>query len=161
MLAGVLAVAAVFGIMSGFALWRFVRAPRPDWRNVPGYAAVRCFAPREVTPEDVGLALRLALASLDRPGLWDSAQLRAVVSRLDIYVRSTNEWVDGWGRNVAGSQIGRTLVVGRDLAALCHEVAHLAELVLEGVEDAGHLRWNERGIRAAETDYHRRLRGDA
>ena len=157
-LALVAAAALVAGLL-WFSLWRWAQAPRVNWQPVPGHPGARCAVPDGVTPANVGRALELALEALADLGPWDAARLQVVAAPLDVYVMGADVWTDGWGRRVAGAQVGRTLTVGKNLAALAHELAHLAEAVLEGAVDERHLGWEARGIRAAEADYQRRLAG--
>jgi hypothetical protein len=56
---------------------------------------------------------------------------------------------------VAGLSSGTTIDVGRDLAALCHELAHTCEYLEGGraKQDDAHTTWGKRGIQRAVDEF--------
>lgn len=92
-----------------------------------------------VTPEEIATRLRLAMDCLDEhwPAGWPAAPVRGIA----VVVRSETEWTDAYGRRVAGLAYPAQgiMVVGADLAALCHELVELLYWRLEGGEC-----WHER-----------------
>lgn len=77
-----------------------------------------------------------------------------VASKAYIYVRSDLVWTDAYGRKVSGLLQGRWIIVGNDMAALAHELAHLNDMELgDGrtwmePEEEAHARWLQDGTRA-------------
>jgi hypothetical protein len=57
--------------------------------------------------------------------------------------------------------VGHILQVGKSLSALCHEMAHLCELVLDNEVDDEHKTWDVDGITAAITEYQKWLQHQA
>lgn len=95
-------------------------------------------------------ALILAVACLR--GIWADAE--AALAGARIYVKLQDTWIDGVGRRVAGLALyDGTLVVGANLEALCHELAHLCERKIDRTEDFDHARWEARGIERAIANY--------
>lgn len=87
---------------------------------------------------------------------------RPLLADVRIFVMPENEWTDDWGRRVAGLQNDRNIVIGRDFAALCHELAHRHETLVHGpqpVNQKDHAHWAERGYNAAVDEYHAWLLG--
>lgn len=150
--------AVVFASLIGYAVFRWAGSPRVEWVPVPGFKGAKCRVPPGVSPGLVAAMLDRATISLMLHGPWNAAKVTALVnSDIHVYVMDSDAWVDLWGRPISGSQVGHTLAVGRNLAALCHELAHLAESVLDGAVDESHEKWPSRGIRAAEADYESKL----
>lgn len=104
---------------------------------------------------ELGRAVGLAFDELNR--IWELGALIKAINGVHIIVKAENDWVDGYGRHVGGLQLDDTVAVGADLSALLHELAHLAELKIDGVVDDQHARWNARGISAADEAFRRRL----
>ena len=69
---------------------------------------------------------------------------------LRVMVRPEVRWAYG-SQTVAGLTFveDRSLIVGCDLAALCHELAHLVQWDVEGREEYGHETWTLRGVTQA------------
>lgn len=147
------ALGAVFGIVVPWL------KAQPVYRVVPLLPAV------EVT----GVANEALLASaithavdeLAAFGVWRRYEIEATVLRgVRVCVRSEVRWNDG-GQVVAGLMLkeSRTLVVGCDLAALCHELAHLVQWDIERREEFGHETWTVRGITSAVDAWQAWLKG--
>lgn len=132
---------------AGVALWRVLSA-RVPWQPLPG---TTCWyvAPASVPPE----VLRAAL--LRATGLLETrAGLRCEWTGLRIFVVDGSAWVDEYGRHIAGETTSPdALYVLRDLRALCHELAHVAELRATGTTDATHATWATNGVQRAIDAY--------
>jgi len=110
----------------------------------------------EVDAHRLEAAFARALISLDYR-VATVVRARVLLADVRIFVMPENEWTDDWGRRVAGLQNDRNIVVGRDFAALCHELAHRHETLVHGpqpVNQKDHAHWAERGYNAAVDEYH-------
>lgn len=104
-------------------------------------------------------ALTLALAHLAK--VWPPEKLYTVLDNVHINVAPGPRWKNALGDTVAGEAFPgvSTVVIGNDLAALAHELAHLMESGLgRAPVNEGHINWVERGIRAAVDAYEAELR---
>lgn len=105
---------------------------------------------------ELGHAVGLALDELAR--IWEMVALIKAINGVHIIVKATPDWTDGFGRHVGGEELpGDTIAVGSDLTALLHELAHLAERKLDGLEDATHAGWAAKGITLADVTFRQRL----
>jgi hypothetical protein len=132
------------------------RAEAAQWSpllTVAG-AMVRATDPAEV--KRVDLALARALDSLQEFGPWKQGKQEAL-AKLRVIVNPVESWKDSTGQWVAGQTYFTTVTVGVSLAALCHEVAHVLEIALDGASDDTHRTWVARGITAATDDYARKM----
>jgi hypothetical protein len=149
--------AILTGIAAGL-VWLAAQAwysSHPDWKPLPGRRGQWCstVTPCPVTPEFIAEALTQAEGCLLRFSSIPAANVQTAGATVQIQVRATTSWVDAWGRKVAGLQIRRAVAVGPDLAALCHEVAHLAEAQYGGATDESHVSWTGNGALAAIDAY--------
>jgi len=130
--------------------WQVWRSSRPSWAPLPGrpgqWASTEAICP--VSPERIAAALGEAEWALMHHSRIPVARIIEAGSRAQVYVHGSPEWLDAWSRQVAGLQIGTALAVGSDLAALCHELAHLAKS-LEGDAQENHAGWALDGTLAA------------
>lgn len=150
---GVILTVVAAGIAwTGFQAWH---SSHPDWKPLPGRPGqwASTVSPCPVTPEFIAEALTQAEKCLLRFSNIPSANIMSAGAIAQIQVRATTSWVDAWGRKVGGLQIQRALAVGCDLMALCHELAHLAEIQYGGVPDENHVNWTGRGVFAAIDAY--------
>lgn len=112
-------------------------------------------APSDVTAHDVQAHLDMAVQCLIERTHWTAAQFAVVCPRVRVLVRKEVQWKRlGDGLLIAGCQEGNTLVVGKDMAALCHELGHLMEQTIDMVVDEEHVTWLEKGIVAAQDAYY-------
>lgn len=151
--------AAVAGLV-GSLFWRW-RAKQPRWRNLGSLRLPQAsYAGYENGPvANVGrlqLALEKAVDCLGQ--VWPLELVVGATRGVRILVMPTPEWVDAWGRSVAGTSGRGILCVGSDFLALGHELAHHLEEALDGRRDDGHEGWNGRGIRRAEGEFETWLR---
>lgn len=87
---------------------------------------------------------------------WSELNVLRAFKGVHIYIMSTPSWRDYWSsnKNVAGlDPAGDAIVVGSDLAALLHELAHQYQDVVDGFVDYEHLGWMANGIRKAEEEF--------
>lgn len=154
-LAIAVATAVVFAAI-GVVVY-FAYRDSPKWGTLA--SGQRYFAPPGFEAKRLELALALAERCLTDCTVFPRAAIAAVVARASVLVTAEESWVDAWGRRIGGfTQVSTsTVVVGPDLSALCHELAHLLEAYCFGATDDGHVQWMERGITAADEAYRRAL----
>lgn len=140
-----LLLALAGGIGIGVKAWRSFHVawtPLPWW--IPGCA-------RGGTAVDTGFLLAALQRSQDLliAKTHFTAADFAKTGPVKIFVMPEKSWLDGAGVKVAGVQIDNVLEVGPDLAALCHEYAHLLEDRIDQKVDDAHAGWAANGIQAA------------
>ena len=152
-----LSAAAVFVIVgiSLWAWWRYRKASIP-WVPLEShgyYPGSNFFGPADVSPKHVVECLQHAESALIKHTKWTAANLAVVGPLVHVWAVPAESWTDLWGRKVAGLQIGYMLQVGKSLSALCHEMAHLCEMVLDKEIDDTHSTWKDDGILKAIDEY--------
>lgn len=153
----IVAVIIVAALATILIRWVFAQ---PKMSPLPGYPGVTYHAyQHEVDVDHLQAAFRYALIALSRHSKGFPPQ--PMLADVRIFVMPENEWTDDWGRRVAGLQNDVNIVVGRDFAALAHELAHRVEVLMYGSPpgEPDHAHWAERGYNAAIEDYHAWLRG--
>ena len=81
-------------------------------------------------------------------------QVAKVAMNVTVAVQPTADWKTDWSeKKVAGMTLGRELVVGVTLGALCHELAHLCELEIDGAIESDHAQWEAKGIQRASNEF--------
>lgn len=152
-----LVVLGVVGVVIYFKLNQVTRLA-DAWKPLPPpYERTLAIVAPPQTPENVREALALAQAYLALNGPWKAKEIVAVVETLSVVVNASNDWVDSAGRKVGGQEYFRTVAVGQDLSALCHELAHVCEFVLVGRVDVDHVTWAANGITKADEAYRNAL----
>lgn len=146
----------LFGAMLAWFLWTQWKQKKLEASHqaVPGPWAMKFSGPAK--PAAVGRAVGLALAVLQEHTGWSQAKLAAAVQGVLIQVQPTDAWMFN-GRKVGGLQLPGSVLVGPNLSALCHELAHLAQAVIDHIEDNNHLTWESTGIWAADAAYRAEL----
>jgi hypothetical protein len=149
-----LIIAIIVGAI-GFMVYRWAKSSYVPWQPIYGYyPGSKWFSKLQGTDQKlIAEALQAAESCLIERTKWSAANLALVGHHVRVYVMDSEKWVDLWGRKVAGLQIEHTLVVGPSLAALCHEMAHLCEAVLDKEQDNAHATWAADGIAAAVDDF--------
>ena len=128
---------------------------RVDWKRVPGTP----YQFTTLTPLDPSVlrdAIIAAFAALRAHSDFSPDVLMATGQHLRVSVQRVNQWQSpAHGGTVAGVATGTTIYVGRDLKALCHEIAHACEFIEggEGRVDGAHATWTKRGIFRAVDEY--------
>lgn len=137
------------------ALFRWVTTIRVTWSPIEKFMHASYFVEGYAPLDEVFLATALTkvFELLQKHTRWDRDQLRFVMQYLHVYVKKDNLWVDQWGRRVCKPSRGHVIAVGYDLRALLHETVHVADRVLDRVEDPKHESWARRGIVLADIDY--------
>ena len=157
-LAGAVVLFAVVGLVFGVVL-PFIRGADVA-RPLPKMPRVSVVG--EVDDARLASALVEAACGLVAAGVWQGHQVDAVVARgFGVYVRPELTWLNGSGVVVAGETdlVTRVVYVGRDLAALCHEFAHLCEADINFRIDNTHEAWTARGIMRAIDEWQTWLKG--
>ena len=154
--AAVVVVLVALGAVFGIAL-PWLKA-QPVYRALPLLPAVRVTG--VVNDALLASAITHAVDELAEFGVWRRYEIEATILRgVRVCVRPEVRW--GYGtQTVAGLTHveERTLVVGCDLAALCHELAHLVQFDVESRE--GHDAWDVRGITSAVDAWQAWLKGE-
>lgn len=163
---GFVLAAAVVGLIAWQMIGAFRRAKAvaARWKSLKGVIPFAYAADFEV-PEghlvDVVSRAALALAS---NGPWDASALLKALAGIRIFVASAQSWESVVCSNTAcrnGEISGAYLpdsgmiVVNAGLGSMAHELAHVAELRLDGESDYGHVSWQTRGIYAAIAAFER------
>lgn len=111
----------------------------------------------------LAFALQNAIDRLEDSLAWGPlASVHDVAKRgFVVSIRPELTWLNGSGVVVAGETdlVTRTLFVGRDLAALCHELAHLCDADLSQTIDHTHDTWTKRGIMRAIDEWQTFMKG--
>ncbi len=149
-----LILAVIVGAIA-FMVHRWWKNTYVPWQPIYGYyPGSKWFSKLKDTDQKfIAEALQAAESFLIERTKWSAANLALVGHHVRVYVMDSESWVDLWGRKVAGLQVEYTLVVGPSLAALCHELAHLCEMVLDKEQDDAHATWASDGIAAAVNDF--------
>lgn len=151
-LVGVALLALMAAIVTPLMLAAYRRS-RVEWLGVP-HRPYRWHSIEgsTVKAEQVGAAVDAALLAL-HPCFAPTTLMRAA-ERVHVSVQRVAAWHSPQhGVEVAGITAGYVLVVGSDLASLCHELAHLCEELEGQGHDTAHGTWGPRGIDAACDKY--------
>ena len=131
--------------------------------GTPSYYWAATAADAGVSPARLAAALEASYAILARDSPAYAAALAPNQWRVTIYVVSATKWVDyATQQAVAGeTNGGYALYVGDDLAALTHELCHVAEFARDRQPDVTHASWGTptKNFWAATDDYAAWLRG--
>lgn len=156
--AGVVVLLASLGVVFGIVLpWLKLQ---PVFRSLPLLPSVK--ATGVVNDALLASAITHAVDELVAHGAWRRHEVEATVLRgVRVTVRPEVRWEYG-AQTVAGLCIveSRDLIVGTDLAALCHELAHLVQWDVEGREEYGHETWTLRGVTQAVDAWQAWLKGE-
>lgn len=136
---------------TGFAVWKAVRVAN-QFKPLPGWPMASCAAPDGVPLGRVSDAIGMSIVLLKEFRGWD---VREVAERCNYIVMQADEWTDRFGRKVAGTAMPGCVQVGRNLAAMCHELAHAYELAKDGRTDESHEAWQTNGVQRAIDEYER------
>ncbi len=156
-LAQLSALAGIALIAAFFFLANLARRKPCVWRVLGGmpFNVSYCLAGGTVSEPRLRASLLLAYEALIQRGPWSSKALWAAFSDLRVRVISLETWH-------VESDHARTITVGPSLAALCHELAHLAERLIDREPSNNeHTGWTVRGIARAVAHYTHRLPVDS
>lgn len=135
--------------------WLASRAYWASFKPLTG-TTVKATYSGNVSPGTVALALERAVNCLQIYGPWKHEDLLRGLNGVMIQVKDAEAWTQAiGGQRVGGETVGDVIVVGRDLSALCHELAHLAEAMVDVPPwaDNDHVGWQARGIWRADAVY--------
>jgi hypothetical protein len=148
-----LVIAIIAAILCGFGFMLFkMLKDRIQWKPLAGFYAAKYFAEENQSFNTLRLvlALRKAEELFKLHTKWTQGQLSLAFQRMEIYVKKDDTWVCG-NQKIAGlDPSGRVIIVGANLAALLHEMAHQVEEKVDKIVDSDHVGWVSRGIRAAD-----------
>lgn len=138
--------------------WLVVRAVRQiqaqQWQLIHGYySGTTYLAPRWWDNGRLVRCLQEAETCLIQHTSWGAANMALVGHSVHVLVQKGA--ASCHGRRLA---TGYFLVVQPNLAGLCHEMAHLAEYVLEGKVRETHKHWGVDGVWTAVAQYEDWLR---
>lgn len=130
---------------------RFKAATTVDWRPL-GLDQVQVSTPPGLDTDR--LVAALAKAKVCLCSVWDAARVQAALADVKIRVEPEPAWFVG-GSKVAGvaDPDAGVVTVGRDLSALCHELAHVAQWRIDRRREDAHVGWVANGIEAATGVY--------
>lgn len=151
----VLCLIAVFVLLAVTVWVVWWRRSRVPWRPLPNYyPGTRWFSRvQTMDPKFIARALAAAETCIINSSNWSAANMALVGHHVHVYVMDTELWQPLYGRNVPGLHVGHMLIVGPSMSGLAHELAHLAELVLEKANEYDHGSWQTRGITQALEEY--------
>ena len=145
---------AIILVLAAIELLRAWRRFRVPWQDLPGYyRGSRWFSLVTIDPKDITEALQAAESFLIARTRWSAANLALVGHYVRVYVESGESWKELYGQRLLSQQADHHLVVGPSLSALCHEMAHLCERVLDNRPDPEHEAWVGDGVTAALDDF--------
>lgn len=144
---------AAIVVAIAIAAWRLSRAIQIDWVRLEHYRHAWFSAPVGFDWTRLVPAMHRAESELAEFTTWTPEQVAFVLDDVRVLVRPDSTWIDGWGRSVGGVQSGGAVEVGSDLSALCHELAHVCQLRINGTTDPLHATWGECGIWAADNAF--------
>lgn len=159
MVTAIILVAAMLLLSGAVLLYQFktrvwIWSPLPS--NVENVSFV---APKGYDAARVSAAFDMVAHLLAAGSKWNRQQVSTALKDSYIFVVNADSWLNTVGQRVAGEQDGAILKVGRDLAALCHEAAHLCELRIDKARDDAHAGWDAKGIWRAIDAYAEWLKG--
>jgi hypothetical protein len=128
---------------------------RIDWRPLRG-SSYKYASLEPISEALLERAVNEAFVTLRSHADFVPATIAAAATNLRIVVQRVNEWESpAHGSKVAGVTMGTDVYVGKDLKALCHEVAHVCEFMEGGpaAVDGTHASWGRRGIYRAVNVY--------
>ena len=152
-LIGVLAVLGMLSVAAGVMVPAYLRQRIP-WKKTPGGHTYHAVGTTSVAVLDVRIMSAFIL--LREHADFSAETLLRAQREVKIIIQRVNQWSSPLhGTNVAGLARGTTIDVGANLAALCHELAHVCEFIEGGAEkqDATHASWAKRGIQRAVDEY--------
>lgn len=130
---------------------RFKAVTTIDWRPL-GLDQIQVSTPEGLDTDR--LVAAIAKAKVCLCAVWDAARVQAALADVKIRVELEPAWYVGGSKvaGVADPQAG-VVTVGRDLSALCHEFAHVAQWRIDRRREDGHVGWVANGIEAATGAY--------
>lgn len=134
---------------------------RIPWRRTPAGVTFHSVS-GALSPATLDFAVLHAFLYLREDSNFSPATLDAARSALRVIVQRNNQWSSPLhGSNVAGLTSGVTVDVGSNLAALCHEIAHVCEFLEGGraAQDDRHATWERRGIQRAVDEFEALISG--
>jgi hypothetical protein len=154
-LVGAALAAVALGI--AFILVRGWRSAHVPWQPLSGYyPGTKWYSRAGTDPRFLVEALQAAESFLIVRTRWTAANLALVGHYAHIFINDRESWASVYGdgkRMVAGTTDRDTIAVGPSLAALCHEMAHLCESVLDHQMDFQHAGWATNGVADACADF--------
>lgn len=142
-------VLAGFGYMF-YKYWTKIRIP---WNGLKGYRQAAVYVePGNTTYDAARLVAALSEAErlLKQYSPFTAAQFDAAFQNICVYVKKEDVW-DG---KIAGlDPSGKVVVVGANLAALLHEMAHQIDEVDDKSVDYAHSTWKTQGFEAADAAF--------
>lgn len=107
---------------------------------------------------DVNACLESAVRCLKRHTNFPASAYDSALPHVSVVVMASEKWQQVVGGAPVGGETERTAAayvvkVGRDVSALCHELAHVLEYATGGEPDYTHAGWTDRNIWAADEEY--------
>jgi hypothetical protein len=140
---------------AGTAVYFAWRDAVPSWELFQSrYVTANRIVPKDFSLSELArfeFALDLAVDSLS--AVWSHERIATLASTHHYLVVAFPTWKNLAGVTVGGELDGDVLKVGRDLSALCHELAHACQREFDHVIDEHHQSWPGRGITAADDAY--------
>lgn len=153
-LQGVVVLLAVMVPVTVLLVWLFATRVFVWKRLECNFFDVKYVAPPGYSTAKLAEALHVVSDALaQHVPEWSAGRIAESISGCRILVASVYQWQNMSGQWVGGEQDGNIVKVGVNLAALCHEVAHLCEMHIEGSYDYDHAHWARKGIWAADNVY--------
>lgn len=155
------------GLIPLYLDWRKGKARAASYLSVPGdgpHLTYLLEPGAEVSPTRIRMAINLAYDALRTHGPWSPADLSRSFEGVRLDIQASPTWLDSAGQKVGGQDVGSLILVGPSLDALCHELAHVCELVVDRKQDVEqlpgsgkHPTWEKRGLDAADMTYRKML----
>jgi hypothetical protein len=135
--------------------WRKTHIP---WRPLPGKLGMfYCFEGKG-DPVAVSKAVDASIQALVDNTKWTRADINKAITDLHVHVKKTEQWMENTGDArgaflTSGLQMDSGVRVGPSLAALCHEIAHRVDQVINHNVNYTHTGWDTNGVFAAVEEY--------
>lgn len=125
--------------------WRVISNRSYRWMAVDGV---------NISEDDLRLALDRSLIALSNHRCFKDDTIRRAAREVHVVVQRVSSWESSiHNARVAGIAVGFQIYVGKDLAAVCHEFAHVCELIEDGVYDFEHAKWGTRRLYDAINEF--------
>lgn len=126
------------------------------WKPLPSRSGVWYCFESTGSVQKLTEAIDLAVEALAEHSPWTRVQIEYAIDDLHIHVKAAEHWAEDTGQGpfqTAGLQMDNGVRVGCSFAALCHEIAHRVEQVVDHRIDFTHAGWTANGIFAAIEAY--------
>lgn len=155
-LIGIILVSVVLCVSAAVLAVELRRRRVFDWKKLKTGGSY--LLPVGYTGRDLDTCVQAAVRCLKKHTNFPGMLYDATLPRVSVVVMSTDKWQQPLGGQWVGGETERVgaayvVKVGRDVSALCHELAHVMEYAASGEADYQHLAWTDKNVWAADEEY--------